>query len=236
MDNSVAISLDNVSKKYGKTRVFQSFSLELPAGGVIGILGENGIGKTTMLKMIADVTKPDEGRVLVGGSEVSRLTRDMVSYLVEPSKIERYMKVSDSINWCRDFYQDFDDTRAREICEAFNIDVGAKIPKLSKGGQERVCLMLCLSRKAPVYLLDEPMAGFDPKFKRDLVKTILTFIEPWQTLIISTHLLRDLDTLFDEVVILTGKGAIVANAENIRGKGQSLEDYYLEVSENENVN
>jgi len=256
-DRSIAITIENISKRYGRQQVFKDFSLEFPANRVIGLLGENGIGKTTLLKMIADIAKPDKGMIkirlpnagkpnlpnqnqsqTVNGAmssnnmlPVSRHTRDLVSYLIDPSRFEDYMKVSDMLRCYQDFHPDFDKAKAEKLCESFHISLKDKIGKLSKGNQERVCLMLCLSRQAPIYLLDEPMAGFDPKFKKELVQVILSHVEEWQTLIISSHLLRDLETLFDEIVILTENGVTVANVEDVREQGKFLEDYYLEVVE-----
>ena len=227
MDNAVLIN--NINKSYGKKQIFKDFSLSLPAGRVIGILGENGIGKTTLLKMIADLAKPDSGTIEILGQEVSRHTRDLVSFLIESSRFEDYMKVSDTIRYFEDFFPDFDKSKADELCRAFEIETNYKLKNLSKGARERVCLMLCLARRAQIYVLDEPMAGFDPKFKRDMVAAILTHVEDDQTLIISTHMLRDMDSLFDEIIILTENGAIIANADEIRESGRSLEDYYMEV-------
>ena len=234
-DMTKSIIVKNMSKRYGKKQIFKDFSLELPANRVIGLLGENGIGKTTLLKMIADIAKPDEGEIKIVVAKdnialsVSRHTRDLISYLIDPSRFESYMKVSDAIRYYQDFFSDFDEKKAEKLCESFSISLKEKISKLSKGNQERVCLMLCLSRQAPIYLLDEPMAGFDPKFKRELVTAILDHVEAWQTLIISSHLLRDLDSIFDEIVILTENKVTMANADEIRAQGKSLEDYYLEV-------
>jgi len=229
MDNAV-VTIENISKRY-KRKVFDNFSFSFPANRVIGLLGENGIGKTTLLKMIADIAKPDTGIIRVNEVEVSRHTRDLVSFLVQPANLRAFRKVSHVIQFYHDFYPDFDRAKAEAICDTFRIDKRDIISRFSKGTQERVCLMLCLSRKVSLYLLDEPMAGFDPKFKKEMVKAILAHAEEGQTLIISTHLLRDLESLFDEIVILTEKGAVAANADDIRAKGQSLEDFYMEVVE-----
>jgi len=231
MDNPVVI-IENINKQYGRRKkIFNDFSISFPANRVIGILGENGIGKTTLLKMIADIAKPDSGTIRVNGIEVSRHTRDLVSFLIEPANLYDFMKVSHAIQYFNDFYQDFDIGKSKAICDTFRLDKRDVISRLSKGIQERVCLMLCLSRKAPLYLLDEPMAGFDPKFKKEMIKVILAHMEEEQTLIISTHLLRDLESIFDEIVILTDSGAIMANTDDIRAKGQSIEDFYMEVVE-----
>jgi len=223
------ISIRNVHKSYGKKRVFENFSLEFPQGRVIGLLGENGIGKTTLLKMIADLAKPCKGTVWVQGQPVSRHTRDWVSYLLEARHYEFCVRVQDAVQYHQDFFADFDANKARKMCESFGLDPQDKITKLSKGQQARLFLSLCLSRKTPLYLLDEPMSGFDPKIKKVMVETIVGYMEEGQTLIISSHLLRDLETIFDEVIILKEDGAVMASAESIREQGKSIEEFYMEV-------
>ena len=234
MDKKI-VKIENISKSYGSTEVFKNFSLEFSNGKIIGLLGENGVGKTTLLNMIADLSKPDSGKIFVDGQEISRHTRDLVSYLTRPEHHSSSFKIKHLIAAANDLHPDFDMQKSEKLCESFKINIKDSIDKLSKGHQERVCLMLCLARKALLYVMDEPMAGFDPKFKRELVSAILTHIDEDQTVIISTHLLRDLDSVFDEVVVLTKNRAHTANAENLRESGRSLEDYYMEVFDNEDA-
>ena len=228
----MTIKVENINKKYSKKdAIFSNFSLEIEGGKVIGLLGENGIGKTTLLKMIADLAKPDSGTITINGQEVSYNTRDMISWLIEVENLEWRTKVKDAIAYYHDFFPDFDMKKCEALCEAFNIKTNDKIANLSKGQGERVCLMLCLSRRAPFYVLDEPMAGFDPKFKKELISAILSHVEEGQTLLISSHLLKDLDALLDRVIILTHNKATIADADEIRARGISIEDFYLEVVE-----
>jgi len=237
--NNISVSIKRISKKYGKKQIFKDFYLDLPKGRVIGLLGENGIGKTTLLKMIANLSMPNEGMILINDQKInesiptSRHTRDFISFLIEPEHFESFTKVGDVIQEYRNFYPDFDLEKAQNMCSSFGLKSQDKIKNLSKGQKARVCLMLCMSRKTSLYLLDEPMSGFDPKFKKDMVASILSHIEEGQTLIISSHLLRDLENLFDEVVILTPNKATVANADEIRAQGRSIEDFYLEVVSDE---
>ena len=231
------ISINNVSKFYKKklkkTHVFKDFSLEFKGPGVIGLLGENGIGKTTLLKMIADLSSPVEGSLEIDGTKVSRHTRDRVSYLLSPEHIGENQLIKRVIAYFKDVFPDFDEEKCERLIKTFNIDVESKISSLSKGYKERVCLMLCLSRNADYYILDEPMAGFDPKFKKDIVTALLSHVTPSQTIIISTHLLKDLESLFDTVIVLKKNKAIVKTAEEIRESGISIENYYLEVVDDE---
>ena len=233
------ISINNIDKFYKKklrkTHVFKDFSLELKGPGIIGLLGENGIGKTTLLKMIADLSSPVQGNITIDDAKVSRHTRDKVSYLLASEHLAGYMSVKNAVSFFEDFFPDFDEEKCKDLIKTFNIDLESKITKLSKGYKERVCLMLCLSRNTDYYILDEPMAGFDPKFKKDIVTALLSYVKPHQTIIISTHLLKDLESLFDTIVVLKKNNAIVKTAEEIRESGISIENYYLEVVGDENV-
>lgn len=226
------IKIENISKVYKKkSPIFTDFSLEITGGKIIGLFGENGIGKTTLLKMIADLAKQDSGSITIDGVEVSKATRDKVSWLLESKAFAYFPKVKDAIAYYKEFFADFDEVKSQGLINDFKIDINAKIKTLSKGQAERVCLMLCLSRKVPLYVLDEPMAGFDPKFKRDLINAILTYMSEGQTLLISSHLLKDLDNIIDEMIILTHNKAVKAIADEVRATGKSLEDFYMEVVE-----
>jgi len=208
--------------------IFRDLSFALPQGRVIGLLGENGIGKTTLLRLIAGLIMPDSGEILIEGRKVSRHTKGRVSFLLEPSNFYSFMCVKDAVQYYKDFFSDFDYEKAMELCKEFKLRLKRPIEYLSRGNQERLCLLLCLSRMVPVYLLDEPIAGFDPKFKRDLIKTILANIDENATVVICSHLLRDLQAVFDDIVILKEHGVEMATAEDIRAQGKSVEDFYME--------
>ena len=223
------ITISNLSKSYGKHVVFRGLSLSLPRSRVIGLLGENGIGKTTLLRLIAGLILPDGGEILIDGQKVSRKTRSMISFLPEPVYFYSFMCVKDATQYYKDFFQDFDHEKAIELCREFKLGLSRPIKYLSKGNQSRLCLLLSLSRNVPVYLLDELFAGLDPKFKKDLIKTILSYVDESATMIISSHLLRDLQSVFDDIVILKRRDVVIATADEIRSQGKSVEDYYLEV-------
>lgn len=224
------ISIKNLSKSYGKKSVFKDLTMEFGSNRVIGLLGENGIGKTTLLKMIADILKPDKGEITVGGEVVSRHTRAGVSYMLSAENFYGFMKVKDALDFYRDFFEDFDYERAVTLCADFKLNLKERVKSLSKGSAERLCILLCLCRRVPLYLLDEPVAGLDPKFKHGAIKAMLANIGEEQTVIISSHLLRDLETIFDEIIILKKDDTVVtANTDDIRESGKSVEQFYLEV-------
>jgi ABC-2 type transport system ATP-binding protein len=225
------VSIKNLQKNYGKKSVFENLTLDFPANRVIGLLGENGIGKTTLLKLIADILKPDNGEITIGGEKVSRHTRAKVSFMLAPDNFYGFMKVKDALNFHRDFYEDFDYEKAERLCIEFKLDLKESIKKMSKGNQERRCILRCLCRQVPLYLLDEPIAGLDPKFKHESIKTMLAHAGEEQTIIISSHLLRDLETIFDEIVILKADDSVItATTDDIRASGKSVEQFYLENS------
>ena len=222
-----AVEIINLRKNFGKNEVFMNFSLTIPAGRVIGLLGENGIGKTTLLRIVADILKPSGGEIRVGGEIVSRKTRESVSFMPAPENFYGFMTVMDAINYFRDFFPDFDYPRAKGLCAEFSLEPDKKIKKLSKGNQERLCILLCLCRRVPLYILDEPIAGLDPKFKHESIKAMLANTSDGQTVIISSHLLRDLEAVFDEIIIVKKNSVVQAVCEDIRAQGQSVEEFYL---------
>jgi len=225
-----AITIENMNKKFGKKEVFKDLSIVFPAGRVVGLLGENGIGKTTLLRLIANILKPNSGEIRVGGEIVSRKTREQLSFMLVPENFYSFMKVKDAVQYFRDFFPDFDHARATQLCDEFGLDPKEGIRTMSKGQQERLCILLCLCRRVPLYLLDEPIAGLDPKFKHETIKAMLSNTDEKQTVIISSHLLRDLETVFDEIVILKSDSVVQATCDDIRAQGKSVEAFYLEVA------
>ncbi|WP_297427140.1 ATP-binding cassette domain-containing protein [Clostridium sp.] len=231
---SNCLQVQNLSKSFGKKCIFNDLSFTISKGKVIGLLGENGVGKTTLLQILAGLQSADSGSILIDGVELSYKQKEKISFLLEPYNLFNWMRVKDTISYYKDFFTSFDVDTAHGLCEQFSLDLNLKIKNLSKGNKERVCLMLNLSRKASLYILDEPLGGLDPKIKKDIIKTLLSYIPENSTMLIATHLLLDLQSIFDEVLILKKAGIILFSADEIREKyNQSIEDYYLEAINND---
>jgi len=225
---SAAVHIKNLSKNFKKKQVFSNISVTIPAGRVVGLLGENGVGKTTLLRLMADILKPNEGEIVIGGVPVSIKTRSQVSFMPAAENFYSFMNGKDAIEYFHDFYPDFDRDRATALCTEFDLDLKAKIKMMSRGQQERLCIVLCLCRRVPLYILDEPIIGLDLKFKHESIKTMLANTDEHQTMIISSHLLKDLETIFDQIIILKKDAVIQMDCDDIRAMGKSIESYYLE--------
>ena len=168
------IKCDGMKKRYGKNVALWDFSVEIPAGKIIGLLGPNGSGKTTLIKSLSGILTLDSGKAEVAGKEIGVESKKMISYLPERPYFSSSLKVRDTLKFFEDFYEDFQRGTAEEMLKTLQIDSGSKIGSLSKGTREKVQLVLVMSRKAKVYLLDEPMGGVDPAARDFILKTILT--------------------------------------------------------------
>lgn len=231
------VKIEGVYKKYYENYVIKNLNLKIPANRIIGLLGNNGIGKTTFLRLLANIIHADKGSITFFNEQGKSDGIESVAYLLEPANFYEWMKIKDAIEYYQDFFPDFDTKKAFKLFEEFKLSPEAMINKLSKGNKERVCFLLALSRNVKLYLLDEPMAGLDPLFKKNIKKTLLSNIPEGATVIMATHLLRDLEILFDQIIIMKENQVICANTEEIREKLHlSVEAYYMEVMENvENI-
>jgi len=223
----------NLSKAYTKNKyVISNLNLEIPQGRIVGLLGPNGCGKSTMIKMIAGLLQPTSGEVLVNGMNVGEETCSYISYLPERTYFTPSMKVKDIIDYFADFYKDFDKTRALKLLDDLKIDKDAKLKKLSKGTKEKVQLVLVMSRQAKLYLLDEPIAGVDPATREYILSTIVSNYNPEATIIITTHLITDVEQILDDFIFISYGGQIImsGNAEETRNEtGKSLDELFKEV-------
>jgi ABC-2 type transport system ATP-binding protein len=225
------LSTSNLSKVFVKTIALQKVSLDIEAGRVIGLLGPNGSGKTTFLKLCNGLLTPTNGDIKIAGKAPGIETKAIVSYLPENSYFNDWMKVSDMLAFFADFYADFDAAKAEEMLKALDIEPTAHIKALSKGTKEKVQLILVMARKAKLYLLDEPIGGVDPAVRDYILRTIIKNYNPEASVIISTHLIADVEQVLGEVIFLKdGEIVLHKDVDTIREeKGMSVDQLFREV-------
>lgn len=225
------IQCQDVWKRYGKKEALRGLNLTLESGKIVGLLGPNGSGKTTLIKVLNGLLCPEHGTVLVDGEAPGTYTKSIISYLPDKPYFAGWMKVSDLFDFFGDFYMDFDRDRAEQMCKALLIDTNLKMKTLSKGTKEKVQLILVMSRRAKLYLLDEPIAGVDPAARDFILSTILNNYNQDGTVLISTHLISDVERVLDEVVFIQN-GQVVRQelVDDIREKeGKSVDELFREV-------
>ena len=215
----VLLECRNLSKKYGAKQALKEVSLEIPAGKIVGLLGPNGSGKTTLIKLINNLLTPTEGEILINGKKPGVESKSLISYLPERTYFSRNMSVKKTLEFFADFYGDFDIKRARKLLKDLDLDEDQRISAMSKGMQEKVQLVLVMSRRAKLYILDEPLGGVDPATRDYILDTILTNFNEKASLIISTHLISDIERILDEVIMINkGRIAIQDEADALRAK------------------
>lgn len=227
------LEINGLSKSYKKNvPVLHNLNLSIESGRIVGLLGPNGCGKSTLIKLISGLLQPDSGEILVDGKKVGAQTKAVVSYLPERTYFNSWMKVSQLLDYFEEFYEDFDKTRALKLLADLNINTNAKLKALSKGTKEKVQLILVMSRDAKLYLLDEPIAGVDPAAREYILSTIVSNYNPEASIIITTHLITDVEQVLDDFYFLSFGGRILksGNAEEARNEsGQSLDMLFREV-------
>lgn len=221
----------HLSKSYGRTKALDSIDLTLKAGRIIGLLGPNGSGKTTLIKLINGLLTPNDGEILIDGMAPGTGSKAIVSYLPERTYLDESMKIGEAVDLFETFYLDFDRNKAFKMLEKLNLDPTKRIKTLSKGNREKVQLILVMSRRAKLYCLDEPIAGVDPAARDYILSTIINNYEPDATILLSTHLITDVENILDEVVFIqNGHIKMQAEVEDIRCKeGKSVDDLFREV-------
>lgn len=221
----------DVSKSYHGFLALNSLSVTIPRGRIIGLLGPNGSGKTTLLKLIAGLLTPTQGSIFINGSPVGVETKRTVSYLPERTYFEGNMSVMDTINFFSDFYHDFDRNLAFDLMGRLSLPLHHKFKTLSKGMKEKLQLILVMSRQADLYLLDEPIAGVDPATRDFILDIILRTYNRNTTIILSTHLIYDIEPILDDVIfIANGQIMLVDSCDNLRAQtGSSVDRYFREV-------
>lgn len=213
------LSIKNLSKSYGEKQVLKNINLNLPKGKIIGLLGKNGMGKTTLIKLINDLLTPNSGSILINGKEVGIESKKRISYLPERTYLDKSMKVKDAIKYFEEFYDNFDKEKALKLIADLDLDVNTKISKMSKGMQEKLQLILVISRNVDLYIFDEPLGGIDPATRDYILDTILSNFNENASVLISTHLISDIERILDDVIFID-KGEIVltSSADELREK------------------
>ena len=222
---------NGLCKYYGSIKALDDVDLRLEEGRIIGLLGPNGSGKTTLIKLASRLLVPTEGEVRICGELPSPETKAMVSYLPDRNYLPDWMKTKDLLEMYQDFYGDFDVQRAQEMLNSLNIDYEMPLKKMSKGTKEKVQLILTMSRHAKLYLLDEPIAGVDPAARDYILKTIISNYDETATVLISTHLIADVESVLDEAIFLKeGKVVLHQSVDELRDStGKSVDEYFREV-------
>ena len=215
----------NVYKKFGNKEVLKNINLKIPRGKIIGLLGKNGTGKSTLIKLINDLLTIDSGSILINGKKIGIDSKKIISYLPERTYLDKDMKVKQVIKYFEEFYDNFNADTARKLLKDLDLDEEQKLSKMSKGMQEKVQLILVMSRKADLYILDEPLGGVDPATRDYILDTILSNFNEGASVIISTHLIADIERILDEVIFIDkGKIILTSPADELRNKEKSSID------------
>lgn len=224
----VLLEYKDVNKSFGNKRVLNNINLKIDSGKIVGLLGKNGSGKSTLFKLANDLLTVTSGEILIDGNCVSVESKKVVSYLPERSYLDPSIKVSEALNIFETFYEDFDRHKAEELLIDLKLDKDMLLSKMSKGMREKVQLVLVMSRRAKLYILDEPLGGVDPASRDYILKTILKSFDKEATLLISTHMIADIENILDEVVFIDdGQIIIHEDAQKLREREKcSIDEFF----------
>lgn len=224
------INVKGLNKAYGKKLVLNDVNFEIEEGAIVGLLGPNGCGKTTLIKILTGLIKDHTGMVKIDNEEPGAYTKSIVAYLPDTSYLPDWMKPGDAIEYFADFYEDFDKDRAVRMVTDFGLDPHQKFKTMSKGQQEKLSLILVMCRRAKLYVLDEPLGGLDPAARGAILDLIMNNYAKNAAVLLSTHLINDVERIFDRVLMING-GKVVVNShvDEIREKGQTVEEVFKEV-------
>lgn len=225
------LSTKNLTKSYGKKTALSQINMEIPRGRIIGLLGPNGSGKSTFIKLAAGLLVPTDGEITIAGDAPGVNTKAKVSYLSERTYLNDWMRVSEIIAFFEDFYTDFNRIKAENMLKDLNINPDDRLKTMSKGTKEKVQLILVMSRQAQLYLLDEPIGGVDPAARDYILNTIITNYKEDASVIISTHLIADIEQILDEIIFINqGELVLSSSVDEIREThNQSVDGLFREV-------
>lgn len=228
---SELLRCENLTKQYGKTTALNGVTFTLESGKIVGVLGPNGSGKTTLIKILNGLLTPTSGSIYIEGEKPGPSTKAKVAYLPDNIYLNSWMRVEQIVSYFEDFYADFSAKRAYEMLERLGISPKHKLKSLSKGNKEKVCLILVMCRQAKLYVLDEPIAGVDPAARDYVISTIINNYNPEATVMISTHLIADIEQVLDEVLFIRdGNLVLQKSVEDIRAEeGKSVDELFREV-------
>ncbi len=228
---STLLECKNLTKRYGKVKALNQVNLNIEGGHIIGLLGPNGSGKTTLIKIINGLLTPTSGEVFIKGNPIGIESKKVISYLPDHTYLNMNQRVKDVINTFKTFYEDFDENRAYDMLQKLSINPKDRLKSMSKGTKEKVQLILVMSRRADLYVLDEPIAGVDPAARDYILNVILTNYDQNASIIISTHLIADIENILDEVIFIKdGQIQLTSSVEEIRAEqGKSVDALFREV-------
>ncbi len=227
---SAIIKAQGLKKSYGKKVVLDDVNFEIEEGSIVGLLGPNGCGKTTLIKILTGLIKDHTGMIKIANEEPGPYTKSIVAFLPDKSYLPDWMKPTDAIKYFADFYSDFDKDKAERMVRDFGLDPAQRLKTMSKGQQEKLNLILVMCRQAKLYILDEPLGGLDPAARSAILDLIMSNYAQNATVLLSTHLINDVERIFDRVLMISGGKVIVnSHVNEIREKGQTVEEVFKEV-------
>ena len=213
------VKCNNLCKNFDNKIILKDVNLSIQKGRIVGLLGKNGMGKTTLIKLINDLLTPTSGEVLINSETPNVNSKRVISYLPERTYLDKSMKVSQIITFFEEFYDNFNKEKAIKLLKDLDLDINAKINKMSKGMQEKLQLILVMSREAELYILDEPLGGVDPATRDYILDTILSNFNEGASVIISTHIISDIERILDDVIFIDkGKIILTSSADDLRKK------------------
>ncbi len=224
------VTFNDVCKNFDKKEILKHVSLKIEKGKIIGLLGKNGMGKTTIIKLINGLLTPTSGEVLVNGEKVGINSKKIIAYLPERTYLDKSMKVKEVLKYFTDFYEDFDIEKARKLLVDLDLEEDDYLTKMSKGMLEKLQLILVMSRNADLYILDEPLGGVDPATRDYILDTILSNFKEGASVLISTHLISDIERILDDVIFIDhGCVILTDSADNLRKDGESVDEVFRRV-------